>query len=305
MDTLTNRTKPNALGGWLSTAAAVWLVPLLLLLVLPAAVQAQFTFTTNNGALTVTGWTGSGTTATIPAMTNGRPVVAIGAGAFQFKYSLTSVTIPNSVTNIGDYALAYCGLTSVTIPSSVTSIGDGAFRAEYCLAAINVDSLNGYYSSLDGVLFNKSQSVLLQCPAGKTGIYTVPNSVTSIGDAAFEVCGHLTSVTIPNSVRTIGARAFSNCNGLTSMTIPNSVTTIGDQAFSSCFGLASVTIPNSITSIGSYAFDSCKSLTSVTIPNSVTSIGIWAFNGCTGLTNAAVGNSVTSIGTTRSPVAPA
>ena len=170
MNSMTNGTKPNTMGGWLSTAGAGWLVPLLLLLALPAAVQAQFTFTTNSGALTVTGWTGSGTTATIPAMTNGRPVVAIGANAFQFKPSLTSVTIPNSVTNIGNGAFFGCsGLTNVTIPNSVTSIGDVAFYN--CSGLISV---------------------------------IIPNSVTSIRTSAFSGCSRLTSVTIGNSVTRIG-----------------------------------------------------------------------------------------------------
>ena len=160
-----------------------------------------------------------------------------------FPHSLTSVTIPNSVTSIGDHAFRGCsGLTSVTIPNSVTSIGSGAFYG---------------------------------C-SGLTSV-TIPNSVTSIGGGAFQRCSGLTSVTIPNSVTSIGDYAFQGCSGLTSVTIPNSVTSIGDYAFQGCSGLTSVTIPNSVTSVGNYAFKGCSSLTSVTIPNSVTSIGRDAF----------------------------
>ena len=114
---------------------------------------------------------------------------------------------------------------------------------------------------------------------------TIPNSVTSIGDAAFSNCSSLTSVTIPNRVTSIGGNAFRGCSSLTSVTIPNSVTSIGDYAFLNCSSITSVTIPNSVTSIGGSAFRGCSSLTSVTIPNSVTSIGSGAFNGCTGLTS--------------------
>ena len=159
-------------------------------------------------------------------------------------FGLTSVTIGNSVTSIGNHAFSDCsGLTSVTIPNSVTSIGDYAFA--HC--------------------------------SGLTSV-TIPNSVTSIGDGAFYYCSGLTSVTIANSVTSIGYYAFRNCSKLTSVTIPNSVTSIGNGAFWSCSSLTSITIPNSVTSIGAEAFRGCSGLTSVTIPNSVTSIGDGAFN---------------------------
>ncbi len=106
---------------------------------------------------------------------------------------------------------------------------------------------------------------------------TIPNSVTNIGDFAFDMCNRMTSVTIPNSVTTIGTKAFYRCSRLTSVTIGNSVTSIGDCAFNECSRLTSVTIPNSVTSIGDYAFEECSGLTSVTIGNSVCSIGAKAF----------------------------
>jgi len=149
---------------------------------------------------------------------------------------------------------------------------------------------------VDGVLFNKDQTTLIQYPGGKAGGYTIPNSVTSIGSKAFSECTSLTSVTIPNSVTSIGDGAFSACSSLTNVTIPDSVTSIGDGAFFFCSTLTSVTIPDSVTSIGNLAFYFCSSLTSVTIPDSVTSIGNYAFYGCTMLTGVTIGNSVTSIG---------
>ena len=112
---------------------------------------------------------------------------------------------------------------------------------------------------------------------------TIPNSVTNIGDHAFNMCNRMTSLTIPNSVMSIGDYAFEYCSRLTSVTIPNSVTSIGEGAFKVCSRLTSVTIGNSVTSIGKFAFSDCSGLTSVTIPNSVTSIGDYAFD-CENLT---------------------
>jgi len=149
---------------------------------------------------------------------------------YSSRSSITSVTISDGVTSIGNYAFYNCSsMTSVTIPNSVTSIGERAFFR--C-------------SSLTSV--------------------TIGNSVTSIEDYAFEWCSSLTSVTIPNSVTSIGEGAFLGCSSLTSVTIPNSVTSIGSSAFYGCSSLTSVTIPNSVTSIVEYAFAWCSSLTSIT-----------------------------------------
>ena len=213
-------------------------------------------------------------------------VTSIGDEAFGGCSSLTSITIPNSVKSIGDYAFAYCSsLTSITIPNSVTSIGYAAFAYCSSLTSINVDTNNPNYCSIDGVLFNKDKTTLIQYPIGNTRTeYTIPNSVTSIGEYAFYYCSSLTSITIPNSVTSIGEFAFAGCYSLISITIPNSVTSIGEGAFGNCSSLKSITIPNSVTSIGKYAFAYCYSLTSITIPNSVTSIGDWAFEDCSSLT---------------------
>ena len=168
-------------------------------------------------------------------------VTSIGDGAFSGCKSLTSVTISNSVTSIGYSAFSGCtGLTSVAIPNNVTSIGDGAFSGCTGLTSINVASDNSNYCSVDGVLFNKDKTTLIQYPGGKQGAYTIPNSVTSIGHYAFFGCSGLISLTIPNSVTSIGWWAFSYCSGLTSVTIPNSVTSIGSYAFQDCTGLTSI-----------------------------------------------------------------
>ncbi len=225
-------------------------------------------------------------------------VTSIGTWAFAYCSGLTSVTIPDSVTSIGSYAFGSCsGLTSITIPDSVTSIGSEAFTSCSALTAITVDENNAKYSSLDGVLFNKDKTTLIQYPAGKTDTpYVIPDSVTSIGSHAFAACSGLTSVTIPDSVTSIGSSAFAACSGLTSITIPDSVTSIGSHAFANCSSLTSVTIPDSVTSIGYDAFAHCSGLTSITIPDSVTSIGTQAFYCCSSLTSVTIPDSVISIG---------
>ena len=143
-------------------------------------------------------------------------VTTIGDAAFNNCISLTSVTIPDSVTTIEEGAFYNCNsLTSVTIPDSVTTIGDAAFWYCSSLTSINVASGNSYYSSKDGVLFDKNKSKLIQYPAGnKRTEYTISNSVTTIGEQAFYECSSLTSVTIPNSVTSIQYRAFDDCSCL-------------------------------------------------------------------------------------------
>jgi hypothetical protein len=190
------------------------------------AVQGQFTYITNNGAITITGYTGPGGAVNIPDQINGLPVTAIGNSAFGEKTNLVSVTIPDSVISIGDSAFYRCfNVTSVPIPNRVTNIGDDAFAG---CGLTNVSIPNGVSSIGNGVFggcFNL------------TGV-TIPNSVTSIGDDAFAGCG-LTNVTIPNSVFSIGAYAFADSE-LTSVVIGNGVTYIGDAAFQLCGGLTRV-----------------------------------------------------------------
>ena len=228
----------------------------LVLLALPAVVQAQFTFITNNGSITITGYTGPGGAVAIPGMINGYTVTSIASDQQNgvFPPNVTSVTIPNTVTSIGASAFSYSSLTNIVIPTSVTSVGQSAFS--YCESLTSV---------------------------------TIPDSVTSIGVQAFETCESLTNIVIPSSVTNIGQSAFFYCERLASVTIPDSVASVEVQTFADCESLTNIVIPNSVTNIGGWAFEGCVSLTSVTIPSSVTSIGEGSvFGGCSGLTNISV-----------------
>ena len=241
--------------------------------------------------------------------------------AFASCTDLTRVTIPDSVISIGGGSFYGCSsLSAILIPAGVNNIGSDAFTNCTVLNAINVVTANQVYSSIDGVLFNKSKTELIAFPAGKGTIYSIPSGTTSIGYDAFNYCKGLTDVTIPDSVTSINSYAFCGCSSLTSITIPNSVTSIGYRAFDQCTSLKSVTIGNGfkgkignifqfentglknisigngVSSIDDETFYGCSSLTSVIIPNSVTNIGGKAFYGCSSLTSVNIPDSVTSIG---------
>jgi len=270
-------------------------------------------------SLTSIGSSAFASCSSLTSITIPNSVTSIGDYSFYYCTSLQSITIPNSVTSIGSYAFEDCtSLTSITIPNSVTRIGEYAFSKCSSLISFTVDAANTHYVSVDGVLFNYAKDTLIQYPIGnKRTTYTIPNSVTSIGNSAFYYCESLSSVTIPNSVTSIGYNAFSNCTSLSSVTIPNSVTSIGSSAFYYCISLSSITIPESVTSIGSEAFYGCtslpvennlryadtylvgaieKTLSTYTIKTGTKWIGTYAFEYCSTLSSITIPNSVTSIG---------
>ena len=215
-------------------------------------------------------------------------VTEIGDYAFSDCSCLTSVTIPDCVTSFGYRAFYNCSsLTSVLIPDGVTEIGEEAFQGCSSLTSVHITDLSawckidfgGYYAN---PLFYAKKLYLNNSEVTNL---TIPSDITEIKKYAFRNCNSLTSVTIGNSVTSIGERAFQYCSNLTSVTIGNSVTSIVNDAFAGCTSLTSITIPDSVTEIGSAVFWKCTSLTSVTIPDSVTSIGKQAFDVCSSLTS--------------------
>ena len=236
------------------------------------------------------------TRSTLQSVSLPETLTNIGRYAFRLCSGLTSITIPEEVISIGDRAFQGCsGLTSLIIPSSVTSIGPQAFRDCSGLESITVEAGNSvYHSSGNCLIETDSKTLIAGC---KNLVIPTDGSVTSIGSYAFSGASGLTNITIPSSVTSIGAYAFNNCSGLTGdLVIPEDVISIGQGAFSDCSSLTSITIPEGVTSIGSNTFRFCSNLTNITIPEGVTSIGDSAFEYCSGLTNITIPSSVTSIG---------
>ena len=250
-----------------------------------------------DGTVTITSYNGSDEEVTVPNKIDGKSVRKIGESAFYDSQNLKYVTIANGITLIDEMAFYYCDdLKSVTIPKSVTSIGDQAFGCCRSLKNIDIDKANAVYSSEDGVVFSKDRTKLLICPGGKTGEYTIPDSVRVINDNAFRSCNDLTEITIPQGVTKIGENAFLFCSELKSIDIPDGVTSIGDAAFYGCSKLTSVKLPDGITSIGYETFMACTKLKIINIPDSVTSIGEDAFWYCEELTTIIIPAGVTEIG---------
>jgi len=247
-------------------------------------------------------------------------VTSIIADAFRDRTGLTSVTIANGLTDIGNNAFFGCtDLTTISLPNSVTTVGNSVFRGCTSLTSIDVESGNNTYASINGVLFNKSKDTLVLCPEGKIGNYVIPNGVTNIKNNAFYF-SNLASISISNGVTTLENQSITNCPSLISIYISNSVTSIGSLNFIYCPSLISIdvesenstycsdngilfnknksnliyypdgittdtyVISNIVKTIDQCAFSYCIWLTTVTIPNSVDSIKYAAFWGCSNLT---------------------
>jgi hypothetical protein len=247
-------------------------------------------------------------------------VTRIGNNAFP-QCAMTSISIPNSVTTIGEQAFSSCwNLPSISLPNSVTRIESWVFFG--CMSLTSV-TIPGSVTTIGEHAFHLCDSLIS---------ITIPNSVTTIGDASFADCKSLIAIDVEdennnytsedgvlfdknkttlicypagkidasyvilNSVATIGSSVFSGCTSLTSITIPDGITWIRDCAFAGCTSLISIPLPNSVKWIGEAAFKSCTSLTSITIPNGVTKIENSTFSYCTSLTSITIPNSVKSIG---------
>ena len=236
-------------------------------------------------------------------------VVQIGS-AFSFCSSLSSVTIPNSVTKIGQFAFSGCSsLNSINIPASVTEIGSLAFSYCTSLYSINIPESvedigkeafykSGIYNDEsnweDDALYVDNCLVDIDTDSDKTS-FTIKENTRLISRLALNEWKSLKNITLPNSVKYISKHAFVSCTSLTSITLSNNLLSIGEDAFYRCSALKSITIPNSVTDIGKNAFYECTALMSITIPNSVTHIGEYAFYSCSALTSISLSHTLTDI----------
>lgn len=223
--------------------------------------------------------------------------VLIADGAFE-SVRLASVVIPEGVERIGKAAFWYCELlTEITLPQSVTHIGDNAFGSFSDLnRRVNINNMKAWLQ----IEFETDESNSL-CNGGDLYVNgelvsepVIPESVTEIKKNAFCGWDGLHKVTIHDGVSEIGARAFYNCTNLSQIQLPNGLTEISDKAFYGCSNLSELTIPNGVTKIGAYAFNGCG-LNSLVLPEGVTVIGNGAFIFCQNLTQITIPKSVTRI----------
>ena len=257
-------------------------------------------------------------------------VTSVGSLAFYYCSNLTKVVIPESVNSIGPGAFMAClGLTELTIPAGVTEIGEEAFFGCFSLETIEVAADTPAFCSVDGVLFDKAQTVLVACPGAKSGDYQIPDSVSEIKGYAFAGCRALKKITIPDSVTEIGESVFAGCNGLKTIEaaadnpafcsadgvlydkakttliaypagvkgdfiIPEGVTEIGKYAFMNA-QLTKIFFSDSVTKIGAYAFQGCRNLIKVQWSDNLRVIGPGAFSYCSSLKSITIPSGVTNV----------
>ena len=226
----------------------------------------------------------------------------------EYKDKIVEVVIKSGVTGVGSGAFTGCtALKKVSISDTVKKLDLNAFSGCTALEAFTVADGNEVYASADGVLLNTGKTLLISCPVGKTGAYTVPetvteieksafaasgvesvsmsDAVTAVGEGAFSNCSKLKSVVLPKGLKELKSSLFSGCSALEKISIPDSVKTLGEGVFSGCAALKEVKIPGEVTVIPKNAFSGCAALESVSIPASVTAINEAAFDKCTALKN--------------------
>ena len=251
-----------------------------------------------DGTIEINEYKGKEENITIPGRIGKKAVTSIADQAFSsvkdrisderenVLKNLKSVTIPDTVKYIGSFAFECClSLINVFIGKGVKRIGTKIFCSCYNLTEINVDMNNKKYTSIDGVLYNKDKTKLLVYPPmKKEENFVIPDSVTSIGEYAFEGCEDITNITLSKNVTSIEDGAFKCCEKLTDITLPNGITRIGEYTFCGCKSLTSIIIPNSVTSIEGNAFSGCEKLEKILIPPSVKRIEVCVFQGCKRIT---------------------
>ncbi len=259
--------------------------------------STDYTWKKSGDTAIITGYTGEDQHIVIPAVLSeedpvtGRAhqyiVSEIAEKAFYKNDRLISVRIqPDSVTSIGASAFAYCNsLTSVTLPTTLRKIGDQAF--EYCA---ELDGLTLNNSAVDSI----GERAFYMCESLTT--LNLANTIVTFGDEAFSHCVGLKQLNILNCIATFGDKVFSHCESLHSLSLPNSVQTYGTNAFEYCTSLTSVALPNGVSSFGDGTFQYCTALVTVDIPNGVSSVGARAFKFCTSLRTVNIPNTVMSLG---------
>ena len=292
----------------------------------------QFSFATNSGAITLTGYNGPGDTVVVPATFGNLPVTTLGAGLFQSHSNVTAVSLPASIVSVGAGAFSGTGLRDVRFGAALAQLGASAFAN---CPGLQTVTFAGNAPSADATLFQGDTNVVVYYSVGASGWGTtfagvparvllpfhyttfagavsitgysglggalvIPNTinglpVVAIGDFAFADVD-LAGITIPATVTNIGRNAFANCAGLTGLTLPSGLAAIEQFAFTGCFNLAAVTIPDSVRGIGDHAFEFCSSLKSVSLSHSVTNLGLNVFADCVSLTNLDIPASVTNLG---------
>lgn len=215
----------------------------------------------------------------LTSMTIPDNITTMGNNTFSGCTHLTSVVLGDGLTTIGTNTFNNCSaLESLSIGENLTTFGSGTFNGCTSLATITINPNNTYYESSGNCLIEKATGTILKGVNNST--IPTDESVTIIGNNAFQGCTGLTNIVIPDNITTIGNYAFASCTGLTGITISNSVTSIGSYAFSGCSSLVNLTIPNSVTGIGQYAFQNCTSLANLILPDDFVNININMFSGC-------------------------
>ena len=273
-----------------------------------AGENITWTYQPDTGTLSLTGtgdmynWTGGGDkpawcfnySLAMKRVRISEGITSIGRFAF-YGCDMGQVNLPEGLLSIGHYAFANCrSLQTITLPASLTSLDSEAFSQSYSLREINVAAGSRNFSSVNGVLYNKSGTELIKCPVATGSVFEIPDGVTRIGPNALRHCQNLKEIRFSDQLSEIASYAFCDCIGLTSVEFPESLSVIGYAAFVDCTSLASVVLPPNLTSIKEYAFANCR-LTSVVLPSNLTSIGEYAFANCR-LTSVVLPSNLTSIG---------
>ena len=220
----------------------------------------------------------------------------IGRSCFDGCSTLQNVSFGSSLQSIEARAFSNCSmLAEVRIPEAVQTIGEGAFESCEALVSIQVDEANPWFTHIDGVLFDRTIQTLIQFPAGRSGEYRAPASVSLINSAAFEDCSKVTRIRFEGDSIRIGSRAFRLCSALSDIELPDIIHSIGERAFEQCVKLRRFDWPKNIGSVPSFSFSGCRSLCELTLPEGVRFIGFGAFSRCESLQRVVLPSSLNRI----------